>query len=93
MDFFRHCPHCGRRFHVVLVDKKLVKVVHKETVRTPPRMLKTAPLGRVWPIGEGEPVTIDTQIIQYSYRCKHCGHEWSEERTEKHVEKPTAAYD
>ncbi len=25
MDFFRHCPECGRRFQIRLVDKKLVR--------------------------------------------------------------------
>jgi hypothetical protein len=24
MEFFRHCPGCGRRFHIKLVSKKLV---------------------------------------------------------------------
>ena len=88
MDFLRHCPQCGRRFHIILVDKKLAQVLDKETVHSPPRMVKMAPLAPVWPVGEGEPVTIDTEQFQWTYKCKHCGHEWSEARTEEHVEKP-----
>src|SRR5438093_1373788 len=26
MEFFRHCPGCGRRFHIKLESKKLVDV-------------------------------------------------------------------
>jgi DNA-directed RNA polymerase subunit RPC12/RpoP len=91
MDFFRHCPQCGRRIHTILVEKKPAKVLERETVPAPPLMLKTRPFIVV---GEGAPVTIDTEEIQYSYRCKHCGHEWSEARTEKHVENqhPTNKY-
>ncbi len=93
MDFLRHCPQCGRRFHIILVDKKLAQVLDKETVHSAPRMVKMAPLAPVWPVGEGEPVTIDTEQFQWTYKCKHCGHEWSEARTEKHVEKPTTTND
>jgi len=91
MDFFRHCPQCGRRFHIILVNKKLAKVVDKETVLRPARPVNLIPdpYRPIIAVAEGEPVTIDTEEFQYAYRCKHCGHEWSEEHTEKHVEKLT----
>ena len=34
----------------------------------------------------GEPITIDVEEFQYAYRCKHCGHEWSEKRVEESKE-------
>ncbi len=82
MEFFRHCPQCGRKFHITFVGKKL-EHVDKETVQTPPRILQ---LGLV--LEESVPVTIDIEGFQYWYKCKHCGHEWYEKHTEKHLEKP-----
>jgi len=32
MEFFRHCPGCGRRFHIKLESKKLVDL--ERTSRT-----------------------------------------------------------
>ncbi|SRR6266487_189281 len=29
MEFFRHCPECGRRFNIKLVSKKLVSKENK----------------------------------------------------------------
>jgi hypothetical protein len=28
-------------------------------------------------------VTIERNEFQYRYRCKHCGHQWAEKRTEE----------
>src|SRR5438132_579007 len=94
MDFLRHCPQCGRRFHVVLVDKKLAQVLDKEIVLSTPLMVKMAPLRPVCQIGEGERVTIDTEQFQWTYKRKHCGHEWSEARTENTSKnlQPTTRY-
>jgi hypothetical protein len=39
-------------------------------------------------VEEGEPVTIDIEEFQYAYKCKHCGHSWSEKHVEEHVENP-----
>jgi hypothetical protein len=27
--------------------------------------------------------TFERKEFQYSYRCKHCGHQWTEKRTEE----------
>jgi len=33
---------------------------------------------------EDTPVVIDIEEFQYTYRCKHCGHEWSEVHETEH---------
>ena len=87
-EFFRHCPSCGRRFHIKLVSKKLTNE-RKDTEEVKQGMINFAatgyPRGSV-PSGpviveENIPVTIDIEDFQYSYKCKHCGHEWFETRT------------
>ncbi len=87
-EFFRHCPACGRRFHIRLVGKQLVDE-KKETGETN----QPTVIGRSWAPGvsgmmgpviieTNVPITIDVRDFQYSYICKHCGHEWSEMHTE-----------
>ena len=67
-DFFRHCPGCGRRFHIKLESKKLVGGhVYISPSDTASR-------------SGGGPVIIDIDEFQYNYKCKICGHEWSEKR-------------
>jgi len=84
-SFFRNCPACGRRFHIKLVSKTLVddrKEVSevKRTVLAPASIisgrgpLPVAPLL----VEENIPITINVEDFQYAYRCKHCGHTWSE---------------
>ena len=94
MEFFRHCPGCGRRFHIKLESKKLVNV--ERTSRPTqlvsnlrggaPQMRGTIPQQAVFVVQEGKPIIIDVEDFQYTYKCKHCGHEWSEKRIEKHEE-------
>lgn len=83
--FFRFCPGCGRRFHIKLESKKLVNV-ERESVEVKRAVSLRAgyPFGSSTPttVQEGEPIIIDVEEFQYTYICKHCGHEWSE----KHVE-------
>ena len=84
MEFFRHCPQCGRKFHIKLVAKRLEHVDRESvgTERIVPRGSHYVPVP-----DEGESITIDTEEFQYAYKCEHCGHEWSEKRVEKHAEK------
>jgi len=35
---------------------------------------------------KGPPTIVDVEEFQYNYKCKHCGHEWSEKRIEEHKE-------
>ena len=40
-------------------------------------------------LAEDAPVVVDIEEFQYTYRCKHCGHQWSEVRdTERKFEAP-----
>jgi DNA-directed RNA polymerase subunit M/transcription elongation factor TFIIS len=94
--FFRFCPSCGRRFHIRLVSKKLVSdrketYMEKRAAKSAaiatqlgrqPGIVGTSPLY----LEEDVPVTIDVEDFQYSYKCRHCGHEWTESRTETHRE-------
>ena len=89
-DLFRICPSCGRRFHIKLVSKKLVEE-RKDVEEINRAMISTVPMGYaagvapVIPITVEEkvPVTIDVEDFQYSYKCKHCGHAWTELREEE----------
>jgi hypothetical protein len=72
----------------VLVGKQLSHI-EKEEVRAPPRIRSYVPAGygRGVPVVEaGVTVTLDIEEFQYAYKCKHCGHEWSEKHTEKHLD-------
>ena len=87
-EFFRHCPACGRRFHIKLVSKTLVD--DRKDVRVIPRSLAMrAPAGfsrvPMLPIvvTENIPITVDIEDFQYSYKCGHCGHVWSEMHVEE----------
>lgn len=86
--FFRFCPSCGKRFHIKLVGKKLTdfqretfeqkRVIRIGGMQMPPRG------GYINPtfVEENVPVTVNVEDFQYSYKCKHCGHEWTENHTE-----------
>ena len=37
-------------------------------------------LGQFYPISEDATVLADSKEVRFTYRCKKCGHEWSEER-------------
>ncbi len=93
MEFFRHCPGCGRRFHIKLESKKLL-TEHRESI---PRIehsamvvrggsMYTAPSITPIAVQEGRPIIIDVEEFQYAYKCKHCGHEWSETHVEERKE-------
>lgn len=90
-DFFRHCPACGRRFHIKLVSKKLVddrKVVsHVTRGEIPSAMVMgytrgSMPLMPVL-VEESIPITVEIEDFQFTYKCKHCGHVWSEMHEEE----------
>jgi DNA-directed RNA polymerase subunit RPC12/RpoP len=93
MEFFRHCPQCGRKFHIKLESKKLV-TSHMESIpRWEHRAVVVRSTGRytapaLTPINvqEGRPIIVDVEEFQYAYKCEHCGHEWSETHVEEHKE-------
>lgn len=77
MLFFRSCPNCRRRFYVKLVSKE-----HLHTERESGWTARYGPHGGF----EGRPMVLEVDEVQYNYKCKSCGHEWSEKRTEQHKE-------
>ncbi|MDA4114892.1 MAG: hypothetical protein OK474_12685 [Thaumarchaeota archaeon] len=86
--FFRFCPSCGKRFHIQLLRKEKVAVEreHENEERVVPGVIDqvsgfSAPVPLV--LEEGHPVIVDIDDYRYSYRCKHCGHEWNEEHIEE----------
>jgi len=89
MEFFRHCPGCGRRFHIKLVDKKLARL-ERQTMPENQGPLTVSQF-RAAPVlllqESSRPVIVDVEEFQYSYKCKHCGHEWSEKHFEEHQER------
>jgi hypothetical protein len=89
--FFRSCPVCGRKFQIRLVSKKLVgNEVVKETLTPSEAAVNSSliPEPSIYfestILEEGQPIIVDTEEFQYSYKCKHCGHEWSEKHEEEH---------
>ncbi len=90
--FFRHCPSCGRRFQIQLVSKK--EVDSESLSETEPEGHLSAPSLYARPampvtLTEDAPVIVDIDEFQYTYKCKHCGHEWSEiQKTERKYDAP-----
>jgi transcription elongation factor Elf1 len=88
---FRHCPSCGRRFEIQIVGKK--KDADEFSTWT---AHGSAPMASTRPVGvqgrnpaafqildqETQPTLVDAVEFTYTYRCKHCGHTWTEVREE-----------
>jgi DNA-directed RNA polymerase subunit RPC12/RpoP len=78
--FLRHCPSCGRRFEIRLVSKRLVGsedlTGDEKRVEAPGFGIAAIPI----PVEEHVTSIVDVEEFQYAYRCKHCGHQWSEVR-------------
>jgi uncharacterized Zn finger protein len=82
--FFRRCPSCARRFEIRLVKKKLIDSQQIESSREqitptsyyPPVMVES-----------NVPMVVEVDDFSYTYRCKHCGHQWSEDRFKTENEK------
>ena len=75
--FFRHCPFCGRRFEIRLVNKKLIG---SEQVESNVPQYTPASFSNPVVLETNMPVVVEVDDFDYTYRCKHCGHQWSEER-------------
>jgi len=102
--FFRHCPSCGRRFEIRLVSKKEVEneAEYRKTAEKPiapysPQVKDSITFSGV-PLSEGKPAIAvvpeieDAKSMRYDFRCSHCGHEWSENRTEIREVRPSPEY-
>lgn len=93
---FRFCPGCGKRFEVRLQSKKLLDERVEQTEIT--RDTGSLGIGLGQPgyamsqpviVEEKVPITIDVEEFQYTYRCKHCGHVWSEMHAVQRKFEPT----
>jgi DNA-directed RNA polymerase subunit RPC12/RpoP len=91
MEFFRHCPNCGRRFHIKLQSKEMTHMDREMIPReTAVRYGGTGPyvIGPEYlSLQEGAPVIVDREEFRYAYKCNHCGHAWSEKHVEERKEK------
>jgi hypothetical protein len=68
-----------------LVKKELEKEDSKVVVPNSPRAWGSRGGTAGIELRENEPVLIDVKEFNYSYRRRHCGHEWSEVRRKKNV--------
>ena len=80
--FFRHCPSCGRRFEIRLVSKKFI---NSELVES--NGVQYTPASAAVVLESNVPIAVEIDDFRYTYRCKHCGHQWSEERFKTENEK------
>jgi DNA-directed RNA polymerase subunit RPC12/RpoP len=89
--FFRHCPSCGRRFEIRLESKRLIQ---REKYIEPGEATPVGHGGLMYPavLEENAPTTVYLEEFQYTYKCKHCGHEWSELREKQDEEPPPMGY-
>ena len=81
--FFRFCPACGKRFHITLVGKELVGEKVDRAVSRRDTWHGVSARGfniTAMPVlvEQDVPVVVTVEDFQYTYRCKHCGHVWSE---------------
>jgi hypothetical protein len=88
---FRHCPSCGRRFEIRLTSTKEVSDVSeawkagKPIVATSGRRESMVMLEGERPVTVEIPETEEIKEFMYNYKCKYCGHEWSEVQSKSTV--------
>jgi predicted RNA-binding Zn-ribbon protein involved in translation (DUF1610 family) len=82
--FFRRCPSCGRRFEIRLVSKKLIG---REEIES--KAEQYLPVSAADPVvlESTVPIIVEVDEFGYTYKCKHCGHQWSEDRFRTQNEK------
>jgi DNA-directed RNA polymerase subunit RPC12/RpoP len=89
--FFRHCPSCGRRFHIRLLSKKPIgggtvsERLTESEAEMESALMHASP--SITPLAEGPPILVEIEDFQYAYKCKHCGHEWSEKHQVEFTQK------
>lgn len=80
--FFRHCPACGRRFEIRVVKKELAVAESQKADMPHVRYASGTGAGMNMGIGvtlvENVPSIVNEEEFKYTYRCKHCGHQWTE---------------
>ena len=100
LTFFRHCPACGKRFEIRLVKKELEKdEAHPEDIPRASAPNLTGPAAGMGAftfvpvvLDENMPSMVDNEEFDYTYKCKHCGHTWTEVREKAQVEREPSGY-
>jgi hypothetical protein len=73
------------------VSKKEVdsESLDEDEEKSPTAVIRSSLLVTPTMMQEDAPVIVDIEDFQYTYRCKHCGHEWSEiQKTERKYDAP-----
>jgi hypothetical protein len=90
------CPNCHALFRVVTEEKELIEDEKAEDVKEgikgeAEEVLEVLnPLGaftRHVPGSFGKEEAVDDLTYEYRFKCKHCGHEWTELREREKVSK------
>ncbi len=91
------CPKCHHLLSVVTEDKILVRDEKVTTIISDLNPLELAEhsiqsRGGVTPFDTrmGREVDADDLSYEYDFKCKHCGHEWTEFKTKQVVHKESA---
>lgn len=86
---FRYCPGCGKRFHIKLVSKKLTSDNKERRVRKVRAEGADVMVGNRFQNPNPQvlyvdvPVVVEVEDFEYSYKCGHCGHVWSEDHSKE----------
>jgi len=75
---FRHCPLCGRKFEVRIVARRPASESRPKGAGQSIDFHHIGPVRT--PVSMESPTVVSLEEFEYSYRCKHCGHEWTEIR-------------
>jgi len=96
--FFRHCPSCGHRFELRLVSREEIAEegeslkAKERTISQSQRKETIQTLDPETPVSLSIPGLEEIKELKYNYRCKHCGHEWSERAVQAIHEKVNQGY-
>ena len=78
------CPQCHSLFRVVTEDKKLIEDEKAEGFaesageKVEDALEGLIPMSRRVPGSLGEDVDVEDLTYEYRFKCKRCGHEWTE---------------
>jgi DNA-directed RNA polymerase subunit M/transcription elongation factor TFIIS len=92
--FFRHCPQCGRRFEI-RVTKKQPPTDDSYNSEIPRSDIETIQAKAIEPLileDANQPLIVEDEELSYTYRCRHCGHQWTEIHNKIEVERPPEGY-
>jgi hypothetical protein len=76
------CPQCHRVFSREVEEKEEIAENFTPVADGPAMYLPLAPIDR------STKYQMERVTYRYHYKCKHCGHEWTETRTEEITPNP-----